>query len=105
MPKKKESSKKEVRRIEYRPHPDSEKAKLGEKVKAEFLDFKIIREDWNIYELEDGTRVRIRVSSRGFVKPLDPKTEEVIYRKEHPIYGVDFRVETSFEYPEKLLRP
>ncbi len=93
------------RRIEYRPHPDREKAKRGEKIKAEFLDFKIMREDWNIYELEDGTKVRIRVSPSSFVKPLDPKTDKVIYSGDHPMYGMDVGVETVFEYPEEVITP
>lgn len=93
------------RRIEYRPHPDPEKAKRGEKVKAEFVDFKIIKEDWNIYELEDGTRVRIRIHATNFDKALDPETGEVMYREAKPQYGVGLGVETVFEYPEELVKP
>ena len=91
------------RRIEYRPHPDAEKAKRGEKVKALFVDFKIIQEDWNIYELEDGTRARIRIRVREFSKALDPETEEIMYRGAKPVYGMEVGVETVIECPEELI--
>ena len=92
------------RRIEYRSHPDAEKAKQGEKIKAPFVDFKIIQEDWNIYELEDGTRVRIKIHVRGFFKALDPETEEIMYREAKPVYGMDAAIETVFECPEELVK-
>lgn len=93
------------RRVEYRPHPDPEKAKRGEKVKGVFLDFNILKEDWNIYELEDGTRVRIKISPSSFVKPLDLKTGEIIYKKGKPVYGMDIGVEAIVECPEEFVKP
>jgi len=94
------------RRITYRPHPDPAKAKSGEKVKSMSLDFKIIKEDWNTYELEDGTRARVRIHATAFERPLDPKTDGFIYDREgKPHTGMELGVETFFEYPEELLKP
>lgn len=93
------------RRIAFRPHPDPEKADRGEKIKVMTLDFKIIKEDWNIYELEDGTRVRVKVTATSFDCALDPKTGEVMYKGKTPLYGVGFGVETAFEYSEELVKP
>ncbi|MBI4216396.1 MAG: hypothetical protein HY687_03265 [Chloroflexi bacterium] len=93
------------RRIRYEPHPDP--AKKGEKIKALSLDFKVIEEHWNIYELEDGTRVRARVTVNRFKKALDPRTSEPIYKNNsgEPIYGVDVGIELTFDIPEELLKP
>lgn len=90
-----------ARRTTYRPHPDPEKAKMGEKVMAVFLDFKVIQEGWNVYELEDGTRVRVRVHATQFDRALDSETGETLCNREgKPQYGAGLGIETVFEFPE-----
>lgn len=90
------------RRIRVIPHPDPKKA--GEQVKALSLDFKIIEEGLNVYELEDGTRVRVRATVTGFDKALDSKTEKVLRNKDNtPLYGVGISVQTSVECSEEAL--
>lgn len=90
-----------TRRTTYRPHPDPEKARRGEKVMAVFLDFKVINEDWNVYELEDGTKVRVKIHATQFDKAIDAETGGVLYDKAgKPQYGAGLGVETVFEFPE-----
>jgi len=97
--------KEKPRRIRYIPHPDKRKAEQGEKVKALSLDFDIKEEQWNIYELEDGTRIKIRATVSRFERSLDPLTEKPMYNDNgEPLYGLSIGVETSFEYGEKTLR-
>ena len=92
------------RRIRVKPHPDPKKA--GEQVKALSLDFKIIEEGWGVYELEDGTRVRVRAIVTGFDKALDSETEEVLRnRDDTPMYGIGMSVQTSVECSEEALGP
>lgn len=94
-----------ARRTSYKPHPDPEKARRGEKVMAVFLDFKVIEEGWNVYELEDGTRVRVKIHATQFDRAIDPETDELIYDKEgKPQYGVGLGVETVFEFPEGFIK-
>jgi hypothetical protein len=93
------------RRIRYVPHPDPEKANKGERVKALSIDFKPVEEYWNIYELADGTRLRVRTSIARCERPLDPQGEEFLYRPTgEPIYGVEFSVEINFDFSEDVLR-
>ena len=94
-----------IPRIAYRPHPDPRRAQAGEKVKALSLDYKVVKEDWNIYELEDGARMKARLIVTRVDKPLDVATSEVIYAPDGtPSYGAELRVETVFECPEELLK-
>ncbi len=92
------------RRIRYAPHPDPKKGMKGEKVKAIAFDFKALKEEWSVYELEDGTRVRIRPSLIAVDVPIDPATDEVMRDKQgSPIYGLQMQVQTSYEIAEKSL--
>lgn len=90
-----------TRRTSYKSHPDPEKAKRGEKVMVVFLDFKVIHEDWNVYELEDGTKVRIKIHATQFDRAIEKESGQVMYDKGgKPLYGVGLGVETVFEFPE-----
>ena len=93
------------RRVIILPHPDPAKAKLGQKVKGLIVDFETTKEDWSIYQLEDGTRVRIKVHPAQFNKALDPKTGKVMYRNGQPIYGLQAGFEVMFEPAENLIKP
>ena len=46
----------------------------GEIIRAKVLKSRTIKEDWNEYELEDGTRVRIKMEVNLFAAPIDPTT-------------------------------
>jgi len=85
------------RRICLVPHPDPERARRGERVKAMLLDFKALREDWNVYELEDGTRLRVRVIVERVYVPIDPNTNEIIRTPEGaPMYGANYSLRVVF---------
>ena len=91
--------------IAYKPHPNPIRARAGERIKAEILDMKMIQEDWNIYELVDGTKVRIKVIPREFYVVRDPSTDEVMYNPEgQPLYGMDVGMEVHFDVPEALVK-
>lgn len=74
-------------------------------MKGVLLDFKTIEEDWNIYELEDGTRIKVRTSITQCNKALDPQTDQLMYREDgSPIYGLEFGVQAVFDYSEKVFK-
>jgi len=62
------------------------------------LDFKIVKEDWNIYELEDGTILKF--------KPVMVKVTRINeYNKQgEPIYIFNTQNVSSPSVPEKLLK-
>ncbi len=100
--KRKKKAEAKKRRIRLVPHPDPKKA--GEQIKALSLDFKIIEEGQNVYELEDGSIVRIRVCATGFDRALDPKTEKPLRNKDNtPMYGIGLNIHPSVEYSEEAL--
>jgi len=90
----------------WRPHPDQAKAKSGEKIIAEFLEFKTLQENWSEYELQDGTRIRARVVLDEAYIPRDPQTDEIIRREDGaPTYGVSIGVRVIFEPSETVIVP
>lgn len=99
------ADKDEPRRVIMIPHPDPNKAKLGEKIKGLIVDFETMRDDWSIYQLGDGTRVRIKINPAQFNKALDPQTGEVMYKKGQPVYGIQVGLEIIFEPAEALIKP
>jgi hypothetical protein len=40
----------------------------GEDSTGEDIDFKVIKEDWNRYELEDGSIIKVKLIASNFVK-------------------------------------
>jgi len=60
------------------------------KVRAKDLKFKVLKEYWNIYELEDGTIIRVKVIALKISKAIDLKTGEILYVPEtgEPLYNV-----------------
>lgn len=94
------------RRIRTVPHPEPQKRDRGEKAKAISLDFKVLEEHWNIYELEDGTRVKVRANIVRFDRTLDLDTEEPLYAANgEPLYGTELGVQISFDSSEDSRRP
>jgi len=89
------------RRITRKPHPDSEKAKAGIIVEAEYVDFKPITEDWSIWELADGTRTRAKMILSEVVLLRDLETKEIIRRDDGaPTYGATIGITVVFEPSE-----
>lgn len=99
------TEKNEPRRVVIIAHPDPEKAKTGETVKGLILDFETVKEEWGVYKLEDGTRVKIKIHPAQFNKALDPKTDQVLYKNGQPMYGLQAGVEVVYEPTEAVLKP
>jgi len=92
------------RRISRRPHPDPAKAAEGVQVEVEFVDFTPIQEDWSIWELEDGTRIRAKIVLSEVNIPFDLKTREIIRRDDGaPRYGAGVAVNVVFEPSENAI--
>jgi len=43
----------------------------GEDAEGEELDYKVIKEDWNVYELEDGSIIKVKLVASNVVKLRD----------------------------------
>ena len=92
------------RRISRRNHPDPDKAKAGVQVEVEFVDYNPIKEDWSIWELEDGTRIRAKIVLSEVYVPLDPETNEIIRRDDGaPRYGAGIGINVVFEPSESVI--
>ena len=58
-------------------------------IQAEDLDYKTVREDWNIYELEDETRLKVKLVVAKISRGLDPKTNKPYFLPNgEPLYNV-----------------
>jgi hypothetical protein len=101
------ATKKQVKpqRTRLMPHPDPQKAKAGEQVKGLALDFKIIGEQWNVYELENGSRIKIKVDVVRIEQAIDLKTDKPLRRADgSPIYGAEINVNISVEDAQNTLK-
>lgn len=72
---------------------------------AKFVNFKIKKEGWNLYEIEDGTLLRARVLLTGVL--IEDKLEEIVKQleqKQKPKFGLNFRSRHIFvvESPPEL---
>jgi len=70
------------------------------KVEAEFIDFKPSKEEWNTYELEDGTKLRVKLVMVSVYRLKD----EYIPETEEPIYVIKSENVLSAKIPEELLK-
>ena len=75
-------------------------------IRAKDLKFKVIKEDWNVYELEDGTVIRVKVVPVKISRGIDPETGDILYLKDRgePFYSVRHTVVVAVEVPRELLR-
>lgn len=75
-------------------------------IKAKDLKFKTVREDWNIYELEDGTILRAKLVATKISRGLDPETGDIYYveGRGEPIYNIRHTVVVSAEVSTELLK-
>jgi len=55
----------------------------GQMVEGEEVDFTVAKEDWNVYECEDGTKLRVKVIAQRITRLLDRKTPDG-----EPVYAV-----------------
>ena len=83
------------------PHPRDP----TKRVKAKVVKFKVLKEDWNEYELENGTLIRVILNVNHISMPIDPETGEFIKNPEtgEPIYNLNWNVRIVTLYPKKIL--
>jgi hypothetical protein len=68
------------------------------------LKFKVINEDWNVYDLEDGTQLRVRINVSKISRGIDPKTGEVfIGPTGEPFYNVVANTTMVANVPKETL--
>ena len=73
-------------------------------IRGRVVGFKALKEDWNEYELEDGTRVRVKLVVQSISYALDPSTGEVIRSPSgEPVLNVKHSVVVAALFPEERL--
>jgi len=74
------------------------KVKIGDKfVDGEELEFKPKKEEWNIYEAEDGSIIKVKVVVSKIIR-----TNEKHPLRNDPIYSVSSQTIVDARVPEKL---
>jgi len=72
-------------------------------ISGEDLDFKALKEDANVYELEDGTILRVRIVAGKISRGIDPATNSIYYLPDgEPLYNVRYNVVITAEVPQSL---
>jgi hypothetical protein len=68
------------------------------------LKFKVINEDWNVYDLEDGTQLRVRINVSKISRGIDPNTGDVfISPNGEPFYNVVANTTMAANVPKEVL--
>jgi len=76
------------------------KVKIGEEwVNGDEIDFKVKQDDWNIYELEDGTTIKLKTVVTKIIR-----TEKWHAQRNDPIYSVSSNTVVECTVPENLKR-
>jgi len=75
-------------------------------IRGKDLKFKTIREDWNIYELEDGTILRAKLVASKISRGIDPETGDIFYLEDRgePLYNIRHTVIVVAEVPKELMK-
>jgi hypothetical protein len=72
-------------------------------INAQDLDYKTTREDWNIYELEDGTILRAKLLATRISRALAEDNETIYYTPNgEPWYNMTYVVSVVVDVPENL---
>jgi hypothetical protein len=75
-------------------------------VHAKDMKFEVVKEDWNVYKLEDGTTLRVKIVAVKIVRAIDPKTQEILYTPENePYYHIKYQALIVADVPKNLLKP
>lgn len=68
------------------------------------MNFKVIKEDWNIYDLEDGRQIRARLNVAKISMGIDPKTEKTIIQPNgEPLIRVGGNITIAINTTKELL--
>jgi hypothetical protein len=65
------------------------------------LDFKTIREEWNIYELDDKTRVRLRFNVAKIIQAVDKSGKILLNPNAEPIISVTGNLTITLDPPRE----
>lgn len=61
----------------------------GKALKGQDMKFTPVQEEWSIYALEDGSKLRVRATALKISRAIDPETERMFMTSEgEPYYGV-----------------
>lgn len=75
-------------------------------IRAKNLEFETLKEDWNIYKLEDGTIIKAKLVVGQISRGINPETEEIYYIEGtgEPLYNIRSRNVVIAEVPKELLK-
>lgn len=78
----------------------------GEIIRAKVLKFKTVKEDWNEYELDDGTRVRIKMEVNLIAAPIEPTTGSPLMNPQtgEPVINANWTVRFVTQFSEEALK-
>ncbi len=89
-----------AKKISRIPNPDGH----GETL-AEDLEYETIKEDWNIYKIEDGTTIKIKMVVNKIYRGLMDDEKTIRYAPDGiPLYTARWSVVMAPDAPEKLLK-
>ena len=72
---------------------------------AEDLRYKTIKEDWNEYELEDGSMLRVKIIAQKISRMLAKDKKTFLYTPEgEPVYNIRYSVSVVANVAEGLLK-
>jgi hypothetical protein len=75
------------------------------KIEAEDLEFKVVREEPNVYDLEDGTRLKIRLVLNKVSRGIDPETKKAFFLpNDEPLYNANWGVSIFAEVPRETTK-
>ena len=69
----------------------------GKEIDAVEVDFKIVKEEWNEYDLADGTRIRLKIVASNMIRALNEYDNDG-----NPIYLVKSSNILAVSVPENL---
>lgn len=74
-------------------------------IKGKELTFEVEEESWNVYKLEDGTILRVKLIATKIARGLDPETGDIFYLPlGEPMYNIRHTVVVSAQVPNELLK-
>lgn len=76
----------------------------GKLIKAMDLKFDALKEDWNIYKLEDGTTLRIKLVPVKISRGVGERGEIIYTDAGEPFYNVRWTVVIAADVPESLIK-
>lgn len=78
---------------------------LGSIVSAEDLSYKTMKEEWNEYELEDGTILKAKIVAQKISRGIADDNKSILYNPDgEPFYNIRYSVSIVTQVPENLLK-